>query len=101
MDITFIFLCFQRLLQTGEQELRGRKAADAAFWFALAGVQEREEDFVDGQKFSLFDALTFICMDELRRFGKRASCRATDVMHMVERIAASGVQSEMSIELQK
>lgn len=91
----------QRLLSTGEQELRGRKAADAAFWFALAGVQEREEDFVDGQNFSLFDALTFICTEELKRFGSRSSCRATDILHMIERIAASGVNNDIFITLQK
>lgn len=91
----------QRLLETGEQELRGRKAADAAFWFALAGVQEREEDFVDGQHFSLFDALTFICTEELKRFGFRSSCRATDILHMIERIAASGVNNDKFITLQK
>ena len=102
-----VYQAKKRLLQTGSRELRGRKAADAAFWFAMAGVKDdvnnmnTEQGDLKDIHFSLFDALTFICMDELRRFGKRASCRATDVMHMVERIAASGVQSEMSIELQK
>ncbi len=95
----------KRILKTGSRELRGRKAADAAFWFAMAGV--KDELIIEGRgkddiiNFSLFDALTFICIDELRRFGKRSSCRATDIMHMVERIAASGVQSEMSKCLQK
>ena len=101
-----VYQAKKRLLRTGSRELRGRKAADAAFWFAMAGVKDdvnmnTKEGDQEDIHFSLFDALTFICIDELQRFGKRASCRATDVMHMVERIAASGVRSEMSIELQK
>jgi len=89
-----------RLRETGLQELRGRKAADAAFWFAMAGVCDDE---IKDEKnyFSLFDALTFICIEELKRFGKRSSCRATDIMHMVERIAASGIQGPLAKALQE
>ena len=93
-----------RLLRTGEQELRGRKAADAVFWFALAGVTDDRSIGVDELKalnFSLFDALTFICLKELQRFGQKSSCRPTDIMHMVERIAAAGVQSDIFVALQK
>lgn len=60
--------------------MRGRKAADAAFWFALSGVTSP----------IIFDHLVQISCYELRRFGKRSSCRAKDILHVVERIAASG-----------
>ena len=112
----------QRIYQTKCYELRGRKAADAAFWFAMAGITDvgddktpannnQNDDYDDSDddnnkhkqklKFSLFDALTFICIQELQRFGKRSSCRSTDILHMVERIAAAGVQTEFTITLQK
>ena len=61
-----------------ETNLRGRKAADAAFWLAVAGVQDTE----------LFDLLTRVCVKELERLG----CRARDVYPMVERLAAAGVR---------
>lgn len=102
----------QRLLETGEQELRGRTAADAIFWFALAGVSDDRSIGIGvpiGESastslsldFSLFDALTFICLKELSRFGDRSSCRPTDIMHMVERIAAAGGKSEIFVRFQQ
>ncbi len=92
----------ERLRKTGTRELRGRKAADAAFWFAMAGVKDQiEECHPDHLQFSLFDALTFVCLEELRRFGKRSSCRAMDILHMVERIAAAGIKSEYTDLFQK
>lgn len=92
----------ERLRKTGTRELRGRKAADAAFWFAMAGVKDQIEEYhADHLKFSLFDALTFVCLEELRRFGKRSSCRAMDILHMVERIAAAGIKSEYTDLFQK
>jgi hypothetical protein len=60
----------QRLQHASVQyELGGRKAADAAFWFALAGVQDAV----------LFDSLRDLVTLELQRFGERPSCRAKDV----------------------
>ena len=61
-------------------ELRGRKASDAAFWFALAGVTSS----------IIFDNLIQITSFELNRFGRRSTCRAKDIFHIVEHIAASG-----------
>ena len=61
--------------------LQGRKAADTAFWFALAGVTNNE----------LFNRLGYVAADELCRFGKRKSCRAVDIYNIVERLAAAGI----------
>ncbi len=120
----------RRLRKTGCRELRGRKAADSCFWFAMAGVNDDADEYADENanavqvqqkqkesspsscslqgypggstlNFSLFDALVFICCEELRRFGFRQSCRAVDIVQMVERIAAAGVRSEMMLSLQK
>ena len=65
-----------------QYELGGRKAADAAFWFALAGVQDA----------SLFDSLRDLATLELQRFGERPSCRAKDVYQILERLAAAGIR---------
>ena len=90
-----------RLRKTGSKELRGRKAADAAFWFAMAGVDDEiDENCPDDLKFSLFDSLTIVCIEELQRFGYRQSCRVMDILHVVERIAAAGIKSEYSTLLQ-
>jgi SAM-dependent methyltransferase len=67
-----------------ETELRGRKAADAAFWFSLAGISDME----------LFSLLTRVCVKELQRFGGRPSCRAKDVRGIIERLAAAGVRDD-------
>lgn len=69
-------------------ELRGRKAADAAFWFALAGVTDVE----------LMESLADVCSRELERFGRRSSCRAKDVYHIVQRFAAAGVRSHSELQ---
>lgn len=91
----------RRLMKAGEEELRGRKAADAAFWFALSGVRDDYSVGADeGLCFSLFDALAYICLRELERCGCRPSCRAMDIMHMVERVAATGISNEIYIQLQ-
>jgi hypothetical protein len=66
-----------------QYELGGRKAADAAFWFALAGVQDA----------ALFDSLRDLATLELQRFGERPSCRAKDVYQILERLAAAGIRS--------
>lgn len=69
-------------------ELSGRKAADAAFWFALAGATDPD----------LFDSLTEICGKELARFGTRSSCRTKDVWHVLERLAAAGIRHDEAVE---
>jgi len=69
-------------------ELRGRKAADAAFWFALAGATDCD----------LFESLTEICAKELKRYGTRSSCRAKDIWHVLERLAAAGIRADTAVE---
>mmetsp|Transcript_11612 Transcript_11612/g.21706 ORF Transcript_11612/g.21706 Transcript_11612/m.21706 type:complete len:634 (-) Transcript_11612:43-1944(-) len=92
----------RRLKKAGEEELRGRKAADAAFWFALSGVKDDcSIGAAEGLDFSLFDALAYICLAELERYGGKPSCRAMDIMHMVERIAVTGISSEIFQQLQQ
>lgn len=81
-----------RLETTGATELRGRKAADAAFWFALSGASSPNA-------VKLFDSLTRIAIDELERFGNKPSCRAKDVMHIVERVHATGITGDASEQL--
>ena len=66
-----------------ETSLRGRKAADAAFWFALAGTTDAE----------LFDLLALVCTKELHRFGAKPTCRAKDIAQMMDRFAAAGIRS--------
>jgi len=70
-------------------ELHGRKAADAILWFALAGVDSS----------ALYNNLVDIATAELQRFGMNSSCRAKDVLHIVERIAMAGIQGESSQRL--
>ena len=81
-----------RIERTGAAELRGRKAADAAFWFALSGVSSPNA-------VELFDSLTQIAIDELERFGNKPSCRAKDVLHIVERLYATGITGDPSKQL--
>lgn len=69
-------------------ELGGRKAADAAFWFALAGVTDT----------SLIESLADICAKELERFGSRHSCRSKDIWHVLHRLAASGIRSNPALQ---
>lgn len=71
-----------------EPELRGRKAADAAFWFSLAGANDH---FV-------MQSLSRICENELGRFGTRSSCREKDIWHILERLAAAGVRNDAGLE---
>lgn len=71
-----------------EQELRGRKAADAAFWFSLAGAHDE----------CLLQSLSKICTKELARFGTRPSCRGKDIWHILERFAAAGVRNDPDLE---
>ena len=69
-----------------EQELRGRKAADASFWFAIAGVAREE----------LYDRLLHVGIKELQRFGHKPSCRTKDLWAVVDRFAAAGVRPSSS-----
>ena len=69
-----------RIVQT--IELGGRKAADAAFWFALAACSDQE----------LLFRLADIASMELERSCDRSSCRPKDVYHILERFAAAGLQ---------
>eukprot|EP00977_Amphora_coffeiformis_P014725 scaffold4201_cov178-Amphora_coffeaeformis.AAC.20 len=69
-----------------EQELRGRKAADAAFWFAIAGVAREE----------LYELLLRVGIKELQRFGHRPSCRIKHLWAVVDRFAAAGVRANSS-----
>jgi len=69
-------------------DLRGRKPADAAFWFALAGVTNS----------SLYNLLATVCCKEVARFGKRPSCRAKDLLDMAERLAAAGIRNHTTLE---
>jgi tRNA G46 methylase TrmB len=73
-----------------ERDLSGRKAADAAFWFAIAGVTDSE----------LFHLLTSVCAKELQRFGDRRSCRPKDVLAIVERLAAAGITNVVHNDLE-
>ena len=69
-------------------ELDGRKAADAAFWFALAGIQEED----------IFRRLADIAARELVRFGHRSSCRTKDVFQILDRFAAAGLKRHTTLE---
>lgn len=71
-----------------DQELRGRKAADAAFWFALAGSKDTE----------LFDLLAEVCYKEIMRFRDRPSCRIKDLLAILDRLAIAGVRHHPHLE---
>ena len=71
-------------------ELAGRKAADAAFWLALAGVSDDDDD--DDSARVIYSKLIDVATQELKRFGDRPSCRVKDVHQILERFAAAGIQ---------
>ena len=73
-------------------ELHGRKAVDAIQWFVLAGVGLKE-------CMDMYNDLVDIASEELSRFGMNASCRAKDVLHIVERVAMAGIVGEHSQKL--
>lgn len=64
------------------REMQGRKYADAAFEFSLAGITDQE----------LFDLLANYCAAELRRFGQRKSCGSLQIVQMVEKLRVAGIQ---------
>lgn len=69
-------------LLSSEREMQGRKFADAAFEFSMAGVTDCE----------LFDLLVKGSTSELKRTGFRQSCRAVDICRIVEKLAVAGVR---------
>lgn len=73
-----------------ETHLSGRKAADAVFWFAVAGTSDSE----------LFELLSSVCVKELKRFGDRPSCRPKDIMTILERLAAAGIRGDDNVDLE-
>lgn len=72
-------------------EIHGRKAADAAFWLSLAGVNARDN--------FIYDELAQVAREELLRFGSNKSCRAKDVLHIVERFAMAGGTGSSVLQL--
>jgi len=78
----FVKRVMKRLLLTQGTDIRGRKASDAAFNFAMAGITD----------LTLFESLVYITRMELVRTGHRSSTKVKDVLQMVEKLAASGVQ---------
>ena len=71
-----------------ESHLQGRKAADAAFWFALAGIKDGE----------LYKLLTAVAVKEMQRFGARPSCRVKDLMAVLDRLAAAGIRNNSELD---
>jgi len=71
-----------------EDTLRGRKSADAAFWFALAGITDLE----------IFKLLADVCSKEIERFGMNPSCRIKDILQMLDRFAACGLDGHDDFE---
>ena len=71
------------------EDVLGRKFADAALLLSFAGVEDEE----------IFDKLTECFSYELKRFGARASCRAIDILQMMERMAAAGVRQSFLFTL--
>lgn len=72
-----------------ERNLAGRKAADAAFWFALAGSTDEE----------LFTLLTEVCTKEVEKWGHRQSCRPKDLAAIGTRLAAAGVKRDNKFQV--
>jgi hypothetical protein len=60
--------------------MQGRKFADAAFELSLAGVKNSD----------LYSLLLSGAVTEIRRYGRRKTCRPIDILQVVERIAVAG-----------
>ena len=71
-------------------DLRGSTSSDACFNFALAGVQQMD---------SLFQSLGLIGIHELQRTGLRTSFRSKQILHYIEKFAASDIQGECASTL--
>jgi len=65
----------------------GCKSADAAFWFALAGVREA----------AIFELLADVATREIPRFGKRASCRPKDLTNIISKLTVAGVHPNHAV----
>eukprot|EP01041_Mallomonas_annulata_P005606 gene5606-11319_t len=72
-----------------QNEMQGRKFADAAFEFAISGVKDTE----------LFSLLVEGTMNELKRFGHRNSCKSLHIFQMVEKLAVAGILNQTVYEL--
>jgi SAM-dependent methyltransferase len=66
------------------KEMQGRKFADAAFEFSLAGINNNE----------LFELLSNESLAELKRYGYRSSCRPIDIFQVVEKLAVAGILNQ-------
>ena len=66
------------------KEMQGRKFADAAFYFSLAGITSSD----------LYSLLLAGAVAEIRRYGNRKSCRPIDILHVVERLAVAGILNQ-------
>jgi SAM-dependent methyltransferase len=71
-----------RLEWTLGQDIPGRRSADAAFCFAMAGVVSPR----------LYRMLATIAQFELTRMGQRPSLASQIILQMVEKLAAAGLQ---------
>jgi hypothetical protein len=77
-------LAFHRLHLALGVDIRGRSAADTAFTLAVAGVTRPE----------LYEILTMISYQELKRIGPRPSFPSKHILQIVEKIAAAGIGEE-------
>jgi hypothetical protein len=82
--------CEEKLALTLGTDVRGRKAADAAFTLALAGVDRQV----------VFEVLAQTSYWEILRVQNRhsSSVNARGMLHMVEKLAASGYRSSQSFD---
>jgi len=80
----------KRLALTMGSDLRGPTSSDTSFNFALAGVQHSS---------SLFQNLSCIGIHELNRSGHRSSFKPKNILHMVEKFAASDIHGHQALEL--
>ena len=71
-----------RLGRTLGTDVRGRTCGDAAFAFALAGINDDE----------LLGTLTRVAYHELKRIGLRPSFHSKYVLQLVEKLAAAGLR---------
>lgn len=72
----------RRLMMTLGTDIRGRTSADMAFNLCLSGI---DCEF-------LYSALVKVARLEMERVGQRPSRRARDVLHVAEKLAASGIK---------
>lgn len=75
----------RRLDLTLGTDVRGQSSADTAFALSLVGIKNNS--------FAL-ETLAKVARLELDRVSRRPSRRAKDVLHVIEKLAASGVRGE-------